>query len=200
MVFSTPSSCFLYPIVMAHHELMLDAPDTLNGCIFKLQDSSAYADGIAVTCPRLSIQSPGFTRAIDIPNPQPGFMYNLTACDLGIQTQQCGTTYFDIPDGIYILKYSVSPNDFVYVEYNYLRITKALNIIQSILCDLDVSACVPDSKNEAKLRDLHLLQMQLLAAKAKVETCLEPKTGWEIYLYVIRMLDKLRCCTTSCRR
>lgn len=185
---------------MAHHELMLEAPTTMNGCVLRLVDVSSYNPDSVITCPLLEVQTPGFTRAVVIPNPQPGFIYNLTACDLGIQTQQCGTTFFDLPDGIYILKYSVSPNEYVYVEYNHLRITKALNIVQEILCDLDVSACVPDAKTEAKLRELQLLQMQLLAAKAKVETCLEPKAGWEIYLYTVKMLDKLRCCTTSCRR
>jgi hypothetical protein len=185
---------------MSQHVLSLEAPDTMNGCVLRLVDTSIYNSLSPVTCPRLLIQSPGFTRAIDVPNPQPGFMYNLTACDLGIQTQQCGTTYFDLPDGIYILKYSVAPNDYVYVEYNHLRITKALNIIQGILCDLDLGACAPSDKVDEKLEELREIESFLKAAKAKVETCLEPKTGWEIYLYALRMLDKLRCCTTSCRR
>lgn len=166
----------------------------------KIYDTSQYNTMSPVTCPRLEIQVPGFTQAVEIPNPQPGFMYNLTACDLKIQTTQCGTQFFDLPDGIYVLKYSVSPNEFVSVEYNHLRITKALNIIQAIYCDLDVSACVPDDKTAAKLRELLLLQAQLEAAKAKVEYCRQPKAGMEIYTYTLRLLDKLRCCTTSCRR
>ena len=34
----------------------------------------------------------------------------LTACTLALQTTNCGVTQEKIPDGIYIIKYSVSPN------------------------------------------------------------------------------------------
>lgn len=151
-----------------------------------------------VTCPRLEVQVPGFTRAVEIPNPQPGFMYNLTACDLGIQTQQCGTQFFDLPDGIYILKYSVSPNDYVYVEYNHLRTTKALKMVYDIYCDLDRGACEPEAKIKDKMMELQYIQAVLQGAKCDVETCRKPKQGMENYKYALRLLDKLRCCTTSC--
>jgi hypothetical protein len=185
---------------MAKHRLSLECPDTLNGCILRLADSSSYNVDSPVTCVRLLITTPGFTTPIEIPNPQPGFMYNFTACDLGLQKERCGTDYFDLPDGIYILKYSVSPNEYVYVEYNHLRITKALNIIQSIYCDLDLGACEPSDKVDEKFEELREIESILKAAKAKVEFCLEPKKGMELFAYALRLLDKLRCRTTSCRR
>lgn len=178
---------------MANHVLSIEAPDTMNKCILRLVDTSVYNEDRAVTCPRLQVTPPGFSESKDISGTQPGFMLNLTACDLGIQSSQCGTTFYDLSDGIYILKWSVSPNTVIYAEYNHLRITNALNKIQAILCDLDLAACAPPAKTTDKLNELNTIRMMLLGAKAKVEDCHEPRHGMDIYNYALRLLEKLDC-------
>ncbi len=180
---------------MANHVLSLEVPTTLNGCIIRIQDSSVYNKMATVTCEELQITPPGFNQAIQIPNVQPGFSYNLTACDLGIQKVNCGTQFSDLADGIYILKYSVSPNDVVYVEYNHLRTTLALKRIQKILCKLDISDCDPPEKVKERLRELHLIGDYLAAAKAKVEDCRSPKEGMIIYNYALKLLKRMECGT-----
>jgi hypothetical protein len=122
---------------------------------------------------------------------------NLTACDLGIQNAGCGTSYNDLPDGIYIIKYSVSPNEYVYVEYNHLRETKALNKVESVYCDLDLGTCDPPMQIKQKLEKIQFIQQYLKAAKAYVEYCRQPKKGMELYNYAVKLLDKLTC--SSCR-
>ena len=129
----------------------------------------------------------------DMYNAVPGFIENLTACKLELQTALCGTEFNDIPDGIYVIKYSVSPNDVVYVEYNHLRITKALTCYQAIMCDVDVAACSPTSEIKKKLDSLALIKSYLEAAKAKVETCHEPQKGMELYSYAMKLLGKFEC-------
>lgn len=178
---------------MAKHVLSLEAPDTLVKCILKLTDSSVYNPQAPVTCPRLQVTVPGFNVAVDIPNVQPGFILNLTACDLEIQNKNCGTEYFDLPDGIYILKYSVSPNDIVYVEYNHLRITSVLNRIREVYCRLDIPSCLPPEKIAKRLEEIRMIREYFYAAKAKVEVCHEPKTGMDIYNYAKKLLDKIDC-------
>lgn len=182
---------------MAQHVLSLEAPDTLNTCILRIVDTSVYNDQIPVSCPLLQVTLPGFNIPVNFDQSQidPGFSLNLTACDLDLQTTGCGTKYQDLPDGIYILKYSVSPNDLVYVEYNHLRITKALIKIQKIYCDLDLAACDPPESVKAKLDQLRLAESYLKAAKAMVEYCLQPKKGMELYRYSIKLLDKITCKT-----
>ena len=81
----------------------------------------------------------------------PNFNETITACDLNLQTENCGISYTDIPDGIYIIKYSVEPSDIVFVEYNHLRITKALNRYNNILCRVDVADCDPPFRIKEKL-------------------------------------------------
>ena len=187
------------------HILSLDIPDTMNRCILRIVDTSVYLTTPAPTCQQLEITAPGFVRPVvlnDAMGIYPMFMVNLTACSLSLQSQDCGTKYYNLPDGIYIIKWSVSPNDQVYVEYNHLRITDALYKVQQILCDLDLGACDPPENIKDKLNQVKLIQGYLDAAKAMVEFCHTPDKGMNLYRYAVKLLDKLLCngCggTSSC--
>lgn len=182
---------------MSQHVLSLEAPDTMNKCILRVVDTSVYNPDRDPDCLLLQITLPGFKRPVEITEPtiEAGFIVNLTACDLGVQTTGCGTTYADLPDGIYIIKYSVAPNQLVYVEYNHLRITCALHKIQKIYCDLDIAACDPPAETKAKLNEVRLIQQYLNAAKAMVEFCHNPRKGMELYNYALKLLNK---CSSSC--
>jgi hypothetical protein len=87
----------------------------------------------------------------------------------------------------------VSPNDQVYVEYNHLRISNALNIYNNILCNVDVNACDPPFKIKEKLEALRMIFMYLQAAKSKVEFCHEPQKGMSLYNYALKLLNKMDC-------
>ena len=183
---------------MANHVLSLEVPQVMNECIFKILDTSVYQTAnpaIPVVCPTLNITVPGFgySNQIDATNFYNDGFITLTACDLQLQTVDCGTKYYNLPDGIYIIKYSVSPNETVYVEYNHLRITHALNMYYKVLCDVDLAACDPPFKVKEKLEALRLIFMYLQSAKSKVEFCLEPQKGMSLYNYAIKLLNKLSC-------
>lgn len=182
---------------MAQHVLSLEAPNTLNKCILRVVDTSVYSDQIPVICPLLQITMPGFSTPAQIVEPQlePGFILNLTACDLGVQSTGCGSYYNELPDGIYIIRYSVSPNEYVYAEYNHLRITKALNKVEGIYCDLDLGTCEPPQTLLDKLNKIRLIEQYLTAAKAMVETCHQPNKGMDLYTYATKLLDKMTCST-----
>lgn len=178
---------------MANHVLSLEVPDVMNPCIIKLFDTSVYADNVPVVCPILAITVPGFNYSSEV-SVLENFNETLTACDLGLQSTGCDLSeYANLPDGIYIIKYSVSPNEYVYVEYNHLRITRALNQYQAMLCDLDVADCDPPTKVKDKLEQLRMIRLYLDAAKAKVEVCHEPQKGMKIYDYAVKLLNKMDC-------
>ena len=177
---------------MANHILSLEVPTVMNTCILTIMDTSIYTDLIPVVCETLNITVPGFTYSVQLDVNQ-GFLDHITACDLNLQTVNCGTELVDIPDGIYIIKYSVSPNDLVYVEYNHLRITQALNRYYNILCRVDVADCDPPFKVKQKLQELGLIKMYLEAAKGKVEFCHEPQKGMSLYNYAWKLLNKMDC-------
>ena len=186
---------------MANHVLSLEVPLVMNPCILKLFDTSVYNILLPVTCPTLNITVPGFSYSNEITGSIIDDFINtsqltLTACDLQLQSTNCGSEYVNLPDGIYIIKYSVSPNEIVYVEYNHMRITEALNKYYNILCDVDVNACDPPFKIKQRLEELRLIKMYLDAAVAKVEYCHEPQKGMSLYNYALKLLNKLSC--TNC--
>ena len=184
---------------MAKHLLQLEAPTTMNDCILRVIDTSVYNPDAEVICPRLHITLPGFNTATEFTEADfaTGFSLNLTACDLEIQTEECGTTFNGLPDGIYVIDYSVSPNEFVKVVYNHLRITKALAKYQAVLCDLDIAACEPTKTVHAQMDLVTKAKFYLDAAKAKVEYCHEPEKGMELYKYAVKILNSFDC--NSCQ-
>ena len=180
---------------MANHVLSLEVPTVMNPCILSIVDTSVYQTAnppVPVTCETLNVTVPGFAYSNQIDVTQ-GFSAILTGCDLQLQTTGCGTSYVNLPDGIYIIKYSVSPNEVVYVEYNHLRITQALVRYNKAMCNLDLAACDPPARVQERLDKLRMIKMYLEAAKAKVEYCLEPQKGMSLYNYAIKLLNKFEC-------
>jgi hypothetical protein len=180
---------------MARHVLSLEAPQTLNEKILRLVDTSIYATEMPIECPILNITLPGFAYSVEMGEERivPRFSNIFTACDLEIQTEGCGTTFKGLPDGVYVLKYSVSPNDVVFVEYNHLRVTKLLNLYQRQLCALDIADCAPSADAQKKMALLSEIKTYIDAAVAKVEICHDPKKGMQLYTYAKKLLTKFDC-------
>lgn len=186
---------------MAKHLLSLDIPDTLNQNILKVWDSSIYSPDVPYECPKLEVTLPGFQMPSVSTNFGSGFHLNLDACQLGIQIYNCHVQFNPLPDGVYVIRYSLSPNDKIYVEYNHLRITCALNQINKILCCLELADCEPIEPTKSQLRELMDLWSMLKGAKANVEYCHHPKKGMAMYNYVVNRLNRLACncgCENSC--
>ena len=116
----------------------------------------------------------------------------VNACTLGQQTVGCSSTNFGtIADGVYVVRYSVSPNDKVFVQYNFLRMTGGLNLYYAKLAGLEVKACEPSIETKNILSEMRLIKSMFDAAKAKVEYCHTPKEGLELYTYALRRLEKV---------
>jgi hypothetical protein len=176
------------------HILGLDIVETANTATLRIMDSSVYAD-FPITCETLQVQAPGFNVVAEF-NVSQNFSLVLNACSLGIQTSDCGVTAGSLPDGIYQVKYSVSPNDKVYVEYAFLRTTAAMEKYYNALCDLEVGACEPSANVKESLDKLLQIKMYIDAAKAEIEYCHELTKGLDIFNYAVRQLDKLT--TSTC--
>lgn len=172
------------------HQLSLEVPDTNNPRVFRVFDTSLYSNLLDITCGTLSITSPGFNEPVNI-EVLPNFNLILNACTLGIQAHGCGNHSERLPDGIYTIRYSVSPNDKVYVEYLYLRETQMLNKYFAQLCQVELAACEPAADVKELLKELNLIKSFLDAAKAKVEVCGSPGQGMELFIYAQKRLAKL---------
>ena len=182
-----------------HHVLSLEIPDILNTCIIRVIDTGLYDPLLPVDCFTLEITPPGFTNPSVITTLAPNYSANLTACDLGIQTTNCSNYNNNLVDGVYIIRQSLSPNDQVYVEYNHLRISEALNKYQKALCCIQKT--IPSSPSKEvndKIREAGFIRTLLDAAKAEVEYCHHPKSGVATLLYANERLQKLLCNCNCC--
>lgn len=172
---------------MATHQLYLDIPDTSNTKIFKVSDDSIYSNLIDVDCATLQIKVPGYTDVADISVTR-GFSETLTACDLGIY-EDCSDNSPVLPDGIYQVRYSVSPNDLVYVDYYHLRISRFMESYSKELCKLELATCEPSADIKSRLKELNLIKDFVMAAKAKVEVKHDKVKGMDLLTYAKKRLD-----------
>lgn len=190
------------------HTLALDIPETACENILRIWDASVYGDGLEIDCPRLDIYLPGFSLPIyyvnnDAISPpavlEPGFVKNFSTSDLGITTADSVPQAF--PDGLYTIKYSVSPNETVYVEYYHLRTTQLMNRYYKEVCKIQLQACEPTAEQHQKMHDLRYIKMYIDAAKSKAEYCHSPIQAIEMYQYAEQLLAKyLTGCCVSCRK
>ena len=179
---------------------MLDIPTVLAPCILTINDISEYNfDDPMLSCPMLEITPPGFSAPIVFNNNANTNItltwngsYHISPIDLGLQ-QGNVTELCDLPDGIYIIRYSVSPNEVVYVEYNHLRITQALNSYKKTLCCVDLNKNKLGYENREMMNMLCDFRTYLDGAKALVEVCHKPAEGMALYHQAMKILDKINC-------
>lgn len=181
---------------MSKHFLALSIPTTYNPKILTIADESEYSTELNVDCATLEIFVPGFNAPAVITQ-TPGFNSRISACAMGLQTTQCGELQADLPDGIYIIRYSVSPNDKVFVEYNHLRLTGILNSYYVALGDVQLEPCSPSADVEKQLKELSVIESYIQAARIKVEDQHKAKEGMDLLIYAKERLDRFLknpCC------
>ena len=176
----------------AKHILSLEVLPVSNPEVLSIKDTSTYAKNIKIDCPELLVTVPGFNRPALIKVTE-GFDLTINACALNVQTKNCNNTRVIIPDGLYIIRYQVSPHDKAYVEYNHLRITNIMNQYYDKMCLLDITPCEPSYDRKKLLDQLSDIKVYIDAAKAKVEYAANPQAGLELFNFAKKKLDKITC-------
>ena len=182
---------------LGKHILSIDLPVTRNATLFPIVDTSLYESGLGISCERVEIYAPGFD-CPPILSLTKGFKANLTACDLKMQTKNCDTENWLIPDGIYKIRYSVSPNDKVFVEYYHLRTVNTYNLYYDCLSNLDLCGEVIPQASFKKYEELRKIKLYLDNAKTKVEDFHELQEGLEMFQFVLRRLKKVCSTCNNC--
>jgi hypothetical protein len=183
---------------MATNSLSLNIPNIMTDCILRVEDTSVYNPLMPYICPTVQVLVPGYAECITLndtttPIISQNFILNLTACDLKIQLGFCDSEFDPIPDGIYVIKYSLSPNDKMFVEYNHLRVTAIKAELRSKLCELQLSACEPIPETQANFDYLMNVSNYIEAAQAKADWCLDCEKAMVLYNYAQKLLDKYVC-------
>lgn len=167
---------------------------------------SAYPTGaispcnqVTVPCGNLQITPPGYTVPSSLSVTNPNFRLILNACTLGmLPPASCSGSCPDIPDGLWNIRYSVSPNDKVYIEYKILRIVEAWNRYISLLCDVGLTPCLPDSELQYQLQSLDTIRNYLLSAKSTVESKHQFEEGLQQYEFAVELMDKITFNRPNC--
>lgn len=177
---------------MGKHILQLDVPPTSNEGVFLIDDISIYDSILPATCLNLQILPPGFNVPSQIEGMSTGFRLVLNACTLGIlSSSNCATSCPVLPDGVYHIRYSVSPNDQVYVEYDVLRTTVALNRLNTVLCNAEIKCCIPDQEAQYIIDQCTLIRNFLLTAKLLVENKHLVADGISMYRFALSLIVKM---------
>lgn len=102
--------------------------------VLKINDISEYDSAIAITNPVLKINLPGNTTDFVVPFPINGTGFYTTnsfnSCNLS-----------SLPDGIYVITYSVCPNETLYFTKKFLRTCQTRCIILSLLSNIMKGDC-----------------------------------------------------------
>lgn len=194
---------------MGQHILQLNFPESSNEGIFLIDDISIYdgmASGISgttvpflpVNCANIQITPPGCITPTSLSVIQ-GFRLVLNACLLGmLPVNNCVSNCPCINDGMYNVRYSISPNDKVYVEYKVLRIVEAMNRYHKTLCGIGLQPCLPDKEIQYQVQQLDLIYNMLISAKHTVEDLHQFSNGMNLYKFAVELLSKFNNKPTRC--
>lgn len=175
-------------------KLVLNIEEGSNTKTFKINDHSEYNSSLPVTCATLEITPPGFAK-IRVISVKAGFSIVLNASLLHILRVRNYKNLIDLPDGLYKIRYSIDPNDRLFVEYNYFRMAKLNEKYLKVL------ACVLSNRKEyknqdyfEKKRDLIWFKEMMIGAKYLAEDCYDEDKAVEVYNEVHDNISKLLEC------
>lgn len=174
------------------HTLSIEILETRNECVLPIVDLSSYGKMLPVTCQKIEIMLPCSRVVRSYSNLQPGFNLALTACDISLQTKNCGEIFDSFPDGVYYVRYSVSPNDDVFVEQYHFRQSIALNRYRDFLANIENANCEPDAKINQLVEKSCYIDFLLKASKAKAEIHHDTDSANKIFKRATDLLNE--CC------
>ena len=122
--------------------------NTYNTKTLGIADISVYdTDPPNVSSPTMQITVPGFTTPVSVPfNVQDFNVYNSVI--LGLTTFP---TMSPLPDGVYFMKYSVSPANVNFVEKNIMRTEVIQEKFDSAFMKLDMMECDSAIRTQSKV-------------------------------------------------
>jgi len=173
-------------------ELLLDFIPNTSCKLFTVKDVSLYNENLPVTCGLLEIKAPGFTYVVNT-EVERDFEQKVTMSFLQLQSQ--GAKYNNpLPDGNYEIKYSINPNEVLFVEYNYYSTCNLYNNYISQLCDYFNKSCeLTQAEQEKEMERLFEISTLLDNVKISAQECNDVPTADRLYEKAKQLLEKHGC-------
>lgn len=144
--------------------LDLNITDTHDFKTLGIVDTSWYNPDITIEEPTIEIIPPGYSYSAS-----PFFMtkalniYNSNG--LGITKATCEDELIDLPDGLWKIKYSICPNDKLFIEKVFLRVDKILCRYTQAFLNLDLSD-LGDERQWRMKKNLEEIEIYITGAVA----------------------------------
>lgn len=150
---------------MANLRLDILVVPTFNINTLNVLDASVYPNGFSIVNPTIEITPPGFNTVVIEFNTN---TFNIfTTSNLGITDED---TIQPLPDGIYQLKYSVTPAYDNFVEKTIMRVDKLQEKFDAAFMKLDMMECDFKLKRQSKI-DLTTIYFFIQGAIAAANNC-----------------------------
>lgn len=159
----------------------------LNPKILIVKDASWYNPDINPTNGKLDLQYPGSNQYFSIPVGK-NFTFIINSNTLNITNVTNSSNLAELPDGIWTIRYSICPNDELFVEYTFLRNVKQLIKWHNLYCSLQIDKCAKRKYLE-ELQKLREIKDIIDAAKYMAD-CGKYEKSIELYNYADSLLDK----------
>lgn len=129
-------------------------------------DISSYPSNFTVKNPTIEITAPSFPKKNLFFHTNSFNIYNSKVLDLS-----CGTCeYTELPDGIWTVKYSVSPAATNFVERTFLRVDKLKVRMEEVFLKVDIDQCDSNIKWQ-NLELINQIETYIEGAIAAANTC-----------------------------
>ena len=156
---------------------------TYNSKILGVADISTYPAAPPVTAPTIEIEVPAFGKVVLPFNTNDFNIFN--SASLGITS--VGDPLLPLPDGVYFLRYSVTPAYVNYVDKTIIRVDQLQEKFDSAFMKLDMMECDLAIKKQQKVQ-LNSIYYFIQGAIAAANNC-AVDTANKLYIQANNMLN-----------
>lgn len=157
----------------------------LNPNLLIVKDASYYNPDIEVTNAIIEFKIPGSNLYYTFET-EPGFTEIINSNSIGL-TSSIDNNLAALPDGIWTIKYSICPNEELYVEYTFLRNVQQLVKYYNKFCELD------KCKETEEFNKLQEIYTYIKGAEYKAN-CSQYQHAIELYEYADKLLERFKSC------
>lgn len=166
---------------------------TYNTKTIGINDASVYETGSTISAPSLEIDVPGFNKVVIPFNINTLNVINSTSLGLS----DVGDPIIPLPDGVYHLKYTITPAYEYFVEKSIMRVDQLMEKFDNAFMKLDMMECDRAIKTQQKV-ELNTIYYFLQGSIAAANNCAIFEAN-KLYNQASKMLDNfIKAGTCGC--
>lgn len=170
---------------MTTPKLDIAVHNTYNSNILAIADVSFYPIGFNPNNPYIEITPPGMPKVTLLFTPKGMNIFNSENLNL---TSGCPGP---LPDGIYLLRYSIHPNYENFVEKSILRIDATMEKLDALYLGINLQR-FDDKVVESTLEQVDVIELLLQGAMSAANEC-DEKLAYDLFRRANKHIDKIKC-------